>query len=191
MAGVVAITPSFQLEDKSFPIYYYALVVLFFAIHQVTLYSMFVSVMAFFAKVSDPAVGGTYMTLLNTVTNLGGNWPSTLALWAVDPLTTKICQGGNSTITDCSASEALETCTGSGGDCATTVDGYYVEAFICFGLGLAWLGLWGWRTINKLQDAPDSAWAVVRWVEMEEISNPQKLKFTITSPISSRHKEKQ
>ena len=80
MAGVVAITPRFQLEDKSFPIYYYALVVLFFAIHQVTLYSMFVSVMAFFAKVSDPAVGGTYMTLLNTVTNLGGNWPSTLAL---------------------------------------------------------------------------------------------------------------
>merc|ERR1712037_179707 len=76
---------------------------------------MFVSVMAFFAKVSDPAVGGTYMTLLNTVTNLGGNWPSTLALWAVDPLTTKICQGGNSTtVTDCSASETLEACTGSG-----------------------------------------------------------------------------
>ena len=102
------------------------------------------------------------MTLLNTVTNLGGNWPSTLALWAVDPLTTKICQGGNTTVTDCSASEALEACTGSGGTCATTVDGYYVEAVICFVLGLAWLGLWGWRTINKLQDAPDSAWAVVR-----------------------------
>jgi len=168
MAGVVAITPSFQLEDKSFPLYYYALVVLFFAIHQVTLYSMFVSVMAFFAKVSDPAVGGTYMTLLNTVTNLGGNWPSTLALWAVDPLTTKICQGGNSTtVTDCSASEALEACTGSGGTCATTVDGYYVEAVICFVLGLAWLGLWGWRTINKLQDAPDSAWAVVRHKEKQ------------------------
>merc|ERR1719447_2511896 len=168
MAGVVAITPSFQLEDKSFPIYYYALVVLFFAIHQVTLYSMFVSVMAFFAKVSDPAVGGTYMTLLNTVTNLGGNWPSTLALWAVDPLTTKICQGGNSTtVNDCSATEAVEACTGSGGVCATTVDGYYVEAVICFVLGLAWLGLWGWRTINKLQDAPDSAWAVVRHKEKQ------------------------
>ncbi len=33
---------------------------------------MFVSIMAFFAQVSDPAVGGTYMTLLNTITNLGG-----------------------------------------------------------------------------------------------------------------------
>lgn len=29
--------------------------------------SMFISQMAFFARVSDPAIGGTYMTLLNTV----------------------------------------------------------------------------------------------------------------------------
>ena len=55
---------------------------------------MFVSIMAFFARVSDPAVGGTYMTLLNTLTNLGGNWPSTLALWMVDPLTSKQCVPG-------------------------------------------------------------------------------------------------
>merc|ERR1719291_911047 len=120
MAGVVAITPSFQLEDKSFPLYYYALVVLFFAIHQVTLYSMFVSVMAFFAKVSDPAVGGTYMTLLNTVTNLGGNWPSTLALWWVDPLTSKQCMNSNSTMTTintCSEPSEVELCTNGGGSC--------------------------------------------------------------------------
>lgn len=54
---------------------------------------MFVSIMAFFAKISDPVVGGTYMTLLNTVVNLGGNWPATLALWFVDPLTWKECVG--------------------------------------------------------------------------------------------------
>ncbi len=34
------------------------------------------------------------MTLLNTVQNLGGNWPSTLALWMVDFLTWKSCAGG-------------------------------------------------------------------------------------------------
>lgn len=54
---------------------------------------MYVACMAFHAKVSDPVIGGTYMTLLNTVTNLGGNWPSTLALWLVDPLTSKQCEG--------------------------------------------------------------------------------------------------
>ena len=55
---------------------------------------MFVAVMAFFAQVSDPAVGGTYMTLLNTLSNLGGNWPGTVALWLVDALTWRSCSGG-------------------------------------------------------------------------------------------------
>lgn len=52
---------------------------------------MFVAVMAFFNRISDPAVGGTYMTLLNTLCNLGGNWPQTLALWFIDPLTQRNC----------------------------------------------------------------------------------------------------
>lgn len=47
-------------------------IILIIICFKVTLYSMFVSIMAFFAQVSDPAVGGTYMTLLNTITNLGG-----------------------------------------------------------------------------------------------------------------------
>uniref|UniRef100_A0A5F8G4J4 Acetyl-coenzyme A transporter 1 n=1 Tax=Monodelphis domestica TaxID=13616 RepID=A0A5F8G4J4_MONDO len=64
-----------------FPLYYYIIVLLSYALHQITLYSMYVSIMAFNAKVSDPLIGGTYMTLLNTVSNLGGNWPSTVALW--------------------------------------------------------------------------------------------------------------
>ena len=55
---------------------------------------MFVAIMAFFAKVSDPVIGGTYMTFLNTISNLGGNWPSTLMLWFVDPLSSKECSNG-------------------------------------------------------------------------------------------------
>ena len=88
---------------------------------------MFVSIMAFFARVSDPAVGGTYMTLLNTLTNLGGNWPSTLALWMVDPLTSKQCvPGANMTETaslprdnTCLDQAQVDACTGAGGACHT------------------------------------------------------------------------
>ncbi|KAF4793749.1 Acetyl-coenzyme A transporter 1 [Turdus rufiventris] len=80
-------------HEGGFPVYYYAVVVLSYALHQITLYSMYVAIMAFNAKVSDPLIGGTYMTLLNTVSNLGGNWPSTVALWLVDPLTVKECAG--------------------------------------------------------------------------------------------------
>ena len=36
------------------------------------------------AQVSDAAIGGTYMTLLNTVANLGAKWPSTVVLALVD-----------------------------------------------------------------------------------------------------------
>lgn len=67
---------------------------------------MYVSIMAFNAKVSDPLIGGTYMTLLNTVSNLGGNWPSTVALWLVDPLTVKECVGASNQ--NCRTPDAVE-----------------------------------------------------------------------------------
>ncbi|KAF8831835.1 hypothetical protein HHX47_DHR1001227 [Lentinula edodes] len=35
----------------------------------------FVGISAFHTRISDPLIGGTYMTLLNTFTNLGGTWP--------------------------------------------------------------------------------------------------------------------
>ncbi|EPB79078.1 hypothetical protein ANCCEY_01831 [Ancylostoma ceylanicum] len=58
---------------------------------QVATYCMFVSMMAFNAQVSDPRIGGTYMTLLNTLNNLGGNWPVTLILSVTDWFTYKDC----------------------------------------------------------------------------------------------------
>lgn len=66
---------------------------------------MYVSQMAFHARVSDPMYGGTYMTLLNTVTNMAGNWPTTVALWLVDDITKTICQGStNTTVGTCGTS---------------------------------------------------------------------------------------
>jgi PAT family acetyl-CoA transporter-like MFS transporter 1 len=51
---------------------------------------MFACQMSMFAKVSDPAIGGTYMTLLNTVANLGTMWPSTVAMQLLEPLSVKV-----------------------------------------------------------------------------------------------------
>ena len=50
--GLVWITPSFKSDDGQFPFYYYLLILVIYALHQITVYSMFVAVMAFFAKVS-------------------------------------------------------------------------------------------------------------------------------------------
>merc|ERR1719282_2058435 len=164
--GVVYITPTFKLLDGSFPMSYYCLLVAVYGIYQVALYSMFVSIMAFFAKISDPAVGGTYMTLLNTLTNLGGNWPSTLALWMVDQLTFKRCDFTKpSNITDgnlCDGATQVKKCEDNGGKCSTEVDGYYIESIVAVIFGLVWLIIWGWRVVNRLQNAQEKDWRVVK-----------------------------
>lgn len=52
---------------------------------------MSVAGQAFFSRISDPRYGGTYLTLLNTVNNLGTRWPVSLALFLMDILTWKKC----------------------------------------------------------------------------------------------------
>lgn len=105
------------------------------------------------------------MTLLNTLTNLGGNWPATLALWAVDQLTFKDCVFSKpSNVTDniCDGAEQVKECESSGGKCITEMDGYYIESIVCVIFGFLWLILWGWRTVNRLQNAQEKEWRVVK-----------------------------
>ncbi|XP_038958958.1 acetyl-coenzyme A transporter 1 isoform X3 [Rattus norvegicus] len=151
-------TPKVE-HQGGFPIYYYIIVLLSYALHQVTLYSMYVSIMAFNAKVSDPLIGGTYMTLLNTVSNLGGNWPSTVALWLVDPLTVKECVGASNQ--NCRTPEAIELCKKLGGSCVTALDGYYVESIVCVLIGFGWWFFLGPK-FKKLQDEGPSSWKCKR-----------------------------
>ncbi|XP_058406442.1 acetyl-coenzyme A transporter 1 isoform X1 [Diceros bicornis minor] len=151
-------TPKVE-HQGGFPVYYYIVVLLSYALHQVTLYSMYVSIMAFNAKVSDPLIGGTYMTLLNTVSNLGGNWPSTVVLWLVDPLTVKECVGASNQ--NCGTPDAVELCKKLGGSCVTALDGYYVESIICVFIGFGWWFFLG-PTFKKLQDEGPSSWKCKR-----------------------------
>lgn len=51
----------------------------------------FVSINAFHTQIADPAIGGTYMTTLNTISNLGGQWPRLIVLYAVDWFTSATC----------------------------------------------------------------------------------------------------
>ncbi|XP_068699188.1 acetyl-coenzyme A transporter 1-like [Montipora foliosa] len=142
--------------QEAYPIYFYATILLVYAVHQVSLYCMFVSVMAFHSRISDPRVGGTYLTLLNTAANFGGNWCQTLALWMVDGLTWTTCVGASIT-GNCSGKINAKACTDAGGVCETLIDGYYVESIICVVLGFLWLRWKGQKT-RSLQDLPESVW---------------------------------
>ncbi|XP_013145325.1 PREDICTED: acetyl-coenzyme A transporter 1 [Papilio polytes] len=158
-AALVAVTPS--LLGNAGPSYLYLFILLsLYIFHQTCLYCMFVAVMAFFAKVSDPAVGGTYMTLLNTVSNLGTNWPNTLALWAIDHLTFKTCSPALADNT-CSSALEVDECKASGGSCVVSIDGFYIETVLCVAAGFLWLQ-WGRATICRLQRLPAAAWQIAR-----------------------------
>ncbi|KAJ3218623.1 hypothetical protein HK099_004994 [Clydaea vesicula] len=84
----------------------------------------FVGMGSFFTKISDPVIGGTYMTLLNT-------------LKAVDLFTISRCskQGENGLFNTCSSESSKISCKSLGGDCETEQDGYYYVALGCFLLG--------------------------------------------------------
>ncbi|XP_058460267.1 acetyl-coenzyme A transporter 1 isoform X1 [Malaya genurostris] len=156
-AAVVWFTPA-MIHNHHVPYYYYLILLVNYGLYQIALYSMFVAVMAFFARISDPAVGGTYMTLLNTLSNLGGNWPTTVVLWMVDVLTWKRCT--NPTDNTCSDNEQQEACLNGGGKCELQIDGYYIEIVICLVYGILWFQ-WGKHKIRYLQSLPLSAWRVV------------------------------
>ncbi|XP_055608396.1 acetyl-coenzyme A transporter 1 [Uranotaenia lowii] len=157
-AAVVWFTPV-MIYNNHVPYYYYMILLTNYGLYQIALYSMFVAVMAFFARVSDPAVGGTYMTLLNTLSNLGGNWPTTVVLWMVDVLTWKRCSINDDNT--CSNTTDQEICTNDGGKCNIEIDGYYIEIVICLVYGILWYQ-WGKHKIRYLQNLPLNAWRVVR-----------------------------
>ncbi len=67
----VYFTPYFKTEDNEFSSYYYLVIFCLNAFDYTFWYGISISQVSFFAKVSDEVIGGTYMTFLNTMTNLG------------------------------------------------------------------------------------------------------------------------
>ena len=70
-----------RAADGAIPLWLYGLGVLVTVVSSVASSAMFVAQMAFYNRVSDPKIGGTYMTMLNTLSNLGGQYPSTLVMF--------------------------------------------------------------------------------------------------------------
>ncbi|KAF2877035.1 acetyl-coenzyme A transporter 1-domain-containing protein [Massariosphaeria phaeospora] len=131
---------------------------------------MFVAVSAFHAKISDPVIGGTYMTLLATVSNLGGTFPRIFVLRAVDMFTVATCEppsippksGLKGDLVTKAFSCALEVdkhrCRDGGGYCNVTTDGYYVMNILCIIIGA--VTFWGYikPAVMKVQALPLRAW---------------------------------
>lgn len=149
---------------------FYVALMLLTGLYSVFAACMFVSQMAFFAKVSDPAIGGTYMTLLNTIANLGSLGSKILVTSGIDMLTWRKCRTPVNLSSDGSG-EDLGTCTipsgekndplcaAQGGECGYEIDGYYIMVFLCFGVGVVWWVLFK-NALSELQSQKAEAWRV-------------------------------
>ena len=132
---------------------------------------MFVAVAAFHARVADPVIGGTYMTLLATVCNLGGTFPRFFVLRMVDAFTSATCIPGPhpgldlkltgpavTTPFDCSIQADKERCMGGGGLCEMQRDGYYIVNVFCVLIGVVTFVLFIRPKVMQLQALPLRAW---------------------------------
>lgn len=126
----------------------------------------FVGMNAFHTRISDPRIGGTYMTLLNTFSNLGGTWPRYFVLKGVDYFSVATCRvkEGASEIfveaSECVSDAGKSECADIGGECITARDGYYIVSTICLVLGGVLLVLYVAPASRRLQTLPVTKWHV-------------------------------
>mmetsp|Transcript_17563 Transcript_17563/g.36735 ORF Transcript_17563/g.36735 Transcript_17563/m.36735 type:complete len:367 (+) Transcript_17563:2-1102(+) len=103
--------------------------------------------MTFFASRVDPAIGGSYMTLLNTFANLGGTWPSSAVMYLVGQLTVP---------------PKCDAILGEDGETVREVCIGGRDAYFPLQLGLSILGcLWVMvmkKRVQYIADLPDDAW---------------------------------
>ncbi|KAI0600751.1 acetyl-CoA transporter 1 [Biscogniauxia sp. FL1348] len=132
---------------------------------------MFVAVSAFHAQVADPVIGGTYMTLLATVSNLGGTFPKYFVLRLVDAFTQATCHPATKKLDSstlkgplvteafsCAIQAERERCEEGGGTCETLHDGYYIVNVLCVIVGLLTFTMYIRRKVLVLQSLPLRAW---------------------------------
>ncbi|KAJ5885084.1 Major facilitator superfamily domain general substrate transporter [Penicillium taxi] len=132
---------------------------------------MFVAISAFHARIADPAIGGTYMTLLATVCNLGGTFPRFFILKMVDYFTEATCLPPTvapsadvlkdvlvTSAFSCALEPDKNRCIHGGGTCEVTRDGYYMTNIICVLIGTITFYFFIKPAAVKLQSLPLRAW---------------------------------
>ena len=127
------------------------------------------------------AIGGTYMTMLNTISNMGGAWPSTAALYLVGVATRTACVPRPCAGAAAGAAgapsppklpavmrSALRKLVGKaaaegacGCDEMVVLDGYVVTCVLCLAVGLLWYQSMKGR-IRALQAMPAKAWLAAK-----------------------------
>ncbi|MCO5598581.1 hypothetical protein L7F22_052678 [Adiantum nelumboides] len=173
--AIVAGFPSTTASDGSkvaIPLSYFLLIAVTTVTSSFASTVQFVGISAFHTQIADPLIGGTYMTLLNTVSNLGGTWPRPLVLKSVDLFTKSRCSVtlGDKMVEilpklvnnsgECTSDLGKSACKAAGGHCIIERDGYFITSGICVVLGAIVLIGFILPKARQLQKLPAAAWRV-------------------------------
>ena len=177
-------TPLFKNDHGEYPFSYFLLYIILNGICSFVFSTMALAKTSFFTRISDKSIGGTYMTLCNTVANIGHNWPQTVALYLIDVFTLKHCIQNTSHLTlsksssvsisnkkkfeeilklikdnTCSTKSELNECVKLGGKCLTLMDAFYTLTAVCTLIGFIWLYKFK-KTCLNLQALPKDSWKI-------------------------------
>lgn len=171
-SAVVLCVPE-NIGDGSIQWGYYAALFLWLSVYAGLNTVHFVSFMAFYSRVSDADMGGTYMTLLNTVSNLGFKWVETSMMFAIDAVSSKQCVGGEvggvpggafafgarSEMPSCTGDALSEACVRGGGKCVNGDAPFHVAVALTPVIAFLWLSV-ARRHIDGLQTGGMAKWKV-------------------------------
>lgn len=168
----VYLTPMFRDPlAGDYPFSYYTLTLLIQIVNSFVNYALFVPFSWFFARISDNTIGGTYLTFLNTMFNLGSSWMTTSSLYLMEFLNFKYCNYQpqlheiqslvERSSLSCLTAQQSEECISLGGTCETWIDPFYLQSGFCFLAGIAWI-IFFQNSLAKLANTPDSAWKLFK-----------------------------
>jgi len=157
-AALVHFAPDVKSMGGAIPYRYYALLFLWMAVYGAFSSAHFISFMAFYNRVSDANLGGTYMTILNTISNLGAKWVESVTLFSVDAVSAKICVSVSTreVLGSCATAALKEECKGR---CMSSDAPYYFLVLLSPILAFLWIKF-ARRTIDWLSLAKMSEWRV-------------------------------
>ena len=146
--------------DAPIPWRYYACLFAWLSAYAGLNTTHFVAFMSFYSKVSDAAMGGTYMTLLNTVSNLGYKWCETATMFAIDAVSVERCVGrSGEALGSCAAESQKNACVAAGNACAAGDAPFHAAVCLTPVVAFLWLRVAGGH-IDRLQKGGKAKWKV-------------------------------
>jgi len=115
--------------------FFYFMVFVLTVVSSIISTAFFSAQMSFFAKISEKDIGGTYMTMLNTFSNLGGMWTLSATLFMADHVAVKDADGKE------------------------IVSSYFILVSVCSAIGLVGLKFIS-NLMNKLQNYKPEQWSI-------------------------------